>query len=133
MQARLKNYFAWICLSLALLALAIPLYQALAVPAPVELQSVHAASEIHPLYGFAPDSFLNTADAAALDALPGVGEVIAQRIVEMREALGGFQLPEDLLLVHGIGEKVSEKIMDALDENLVELKSTAVPQQIFIK
>ena len=47
---------------------------------------------------------LNLATAAELDALPGVGPVIAERIVSYREENGPFQSVEDLLDVPGIGE-----------------------------
>lgn len=56
--------------------------------------------------GEAPDGKvqLNQATAAELDALPGVGPVIAERIVSYREENGPFQSVEDLLDVPGIGE-----------------------------
>ncbi|HSM02057.1 MAG TPA: ComEA family DNA-binding protein [Acidimicrobiia bacterium] len=47
---------------------------------------------------------INTAGAAALEGLPGVGQVLAQRIVEHRERNGPFTVVEDLLEVPGIGE-----------------------------
>ncbi len=47
---------------------------------------------------------LNQASAAELEALPGVGPVLAQRIVAFREAHGPFRTLEDLLDVPGIGE-----------------------------
>ena len=47
---------------------------------------------------------LNRATATELDALPGIGPVIAQRIVDHRETRGPFQTVEDLLDVPGIGE-----------------------------
>jgi competence protein ComEA len=47
---------------------------------------------------------LNTASAADLEALPGVGPVLAERIVAHREAVGSFGVVEDLLDVPGIGE-----------------------------
>jgi competence protein ComEA len=47
---------------------------------------------------------VNTADAAGLETLPGVGPVLAQRIVEYRELHGSFLQVEDLLDVPGIGE-----------------------------
>lgn len=47
---------------------------------------------------------INTADAVALEALPGVGPVLATRIVAHREAHGPFTVVEDLLDVPGIGE-----------------------------
>ena len=46
-----------------------------------------------------------------LDTLPGVGEVIAQRIIEEREENGPFYYPEDLMNVKGIGEKTLEKLL----------------------
>lgn len=41
----------------------------------------------------------------------GVGEVIAQRIIEEREENGPFYYPEDLMNVKGIGEKTLEKLL----------------------
>ncbi|MBQ8554805.1 MAG: helix-hairpin-helix domain-containing protein [Clostridia bacterium] len=69
---------------------------------------------ILPIVTLAPDSFLNTSDARALEELPGIGEVISQRMVETRQAIGGFDIPEDLLLVKGIGEKRLQEIIDYL-------------------
>jgi competence protein ComEA len=47
---------------------------------------------------------LNTATAADLDSLPGVGPVIAQRIVDWRQQNGGFTSVDDLGEVSGIGD-----------------------------
>lgn len=47
---------------------------------------------------------LNRADAAALEALPGVGPATAAAIVEHRERIGRFTSVEQLLDVRGIGE-----------------------------
>ena len=46
---------------------------------------------------------LNGANAAALGELPGIGPVLAQRILEVRAARGGFRNAEELLDVPGIG------------------------------
>lgn len=51
----------------------------------------------------------NTASAQALQALPGVGEKMASRIVEER-ANGPFKDLEDLQRVKGIGAKKAEKM-----------------------
>ncbi len=48
---------------------------------------------------------VNTATVAQLTALPGVGEAIAQAIVEYRDNNGAFRSVDDLLQVKGIGEK----------------------------
>lgn len=54
---------------------------------------------------------INTADAAHLSLLPGVGEVIAQRIIDYRSEHGNYSSLEDLLFVEGIGEKKLQKIL----------------------
>jgi competence protein ComEA len=46
---------------------------------------------------------INSADAATLEALPGVGPVLAARIVAHRDSAGHFASPDDLLAVRGIG------------------------------
>lgn len=55
---------------------------------------------------------LNRATAAELEALPGVGPVLAERIVAHREQAGGFDTVEDLLEVPGIGEAKLATIRD---------------------
>jgi competence protein ComEA len=55
---------------------------------------------------------LNRADATQLQDLPGVGPVLAERIVAYREDNGPFQTVEDLLEVPGIGEAKLAAIRD---------------------
>ena len=47
---------------------------------------------------------INTATAAELETLPGIGEKRAADIVADRAANGPFRIPEDLTRVKGIGE-----------------------------
>ena len=57
---------------------------------------------------------INTADAAALETLPGVGPVLAERIVAFRTQNGPFGAVEDLLDVPGIGEAKLASIRDTV-------------------
>jgi competence protein ComEA len=57
---------------------------------------------------------LNQADASALEDLPGVGPVLAERIVAHREANGPFDTVEDLLEVPGIGEAKLAAMRDSI-------------------
>ncbi len=53
---------------------------------------------------------LNRAGIEELVKLPGVGEIVAQRIVNYREENGAFQATEELMNVRGIGEKTYLKL-----------------------
>ncbi len=53
---------------------------------------------------------LNTADAAALESLPGIGPALAERILSSRTQLGAFKRVEDLDRVPGIGPKIIERL-----------------------
>lgn len=55
---------------------------------------------------------LNLATLADLDTLPGVGPVLAQRILDARTAQGGFQAVSDLRKVDGIGSSRYEQLKD---------------------
>lgn len=53
---------------------------------------------------------INTAGAAELDRLPGVGPALAERIIQYRTENGPFAKPEDIQNVSGIGPKTFEKM-----------------------
>jgi competence protein ComEA len=55
---------------------------------------------------------LNTATVADLDALPGIGPVLAQRIVDHRTAQGRFTSVEQLDDVDGIGPAIYAELQD---------------------
>lgn len=55
---------------------------------------------------------INTADAAELEKLPGIGPAKARAIVEHREKNGLFRRIEDLSAVSGIGEKTVEALRE---------------------
>lgn len=55
---------------------------------------------------------INSSLAADLMKLPGIGEVMAERIIEYREANGFFIKPDDLKKVKGIGDKKFEKLKE---------------------
>lgn len=100
-----------LALLLGAAALAAAAWCGILLCAPAAL-SVSAASE----RSFPPDSGemfrldLNTASVEELETLPGIGPVLAERIVERRQELGAFRTREDVLSVYGIGEATYEKI-----------------------
>ncbi len=61
-----------------------------------------------------PKIDLNTATLSQLNSLPGIGPVIAERILELREKSGPFKRIEDLMNVRGIGEKKFLKLKDLI-------------------
>jgi len=57
---------------------------------------------------------INTADAAELCRLEGIGESLSAAIIDYRTEHGPFTAVEDLMLVPGIGEKKFAAIQDHL-------------------
>ena len=57
---------------------------------------------------------INTASAAELEALPGIGPTTAQKIVEYREQNGPFVSTQDIINVSGIGPGTYERIKDLI-------------------
>lgn len=50
-----------------------------------------------------PLAFLSTAPTDSLDLLPGIGPVLAGRIIDARRARGGFASWNDVLAIKGVG------------------------------
>ncbi len=59
---------------------------------------------------------LNRAEAWLLQALPGIGEIRAQAIIDYRQQNGRFRLTNELMKVEGIGSTTYERI-----ENLISV------------
>ena len=57
---------------------------------------------------------INTASASDLEKLPGVGKVLAERIVEHREHYGAFRRAEHLLMVRGVSDRKFREIQQML-------------------
>ncbi len=57
---------------------------------------------------------INTASATELEALPGIGEVLAQRIVDYLTQNGPFTSVDQLLDVSGIGDSILAEIRDSV-------------------
>ena len=55
---------------------------------------------------------INTATAEELDALPGVGEVTAARIIAYRDQNGPFRAVDDLIHVEGIADRTIDAVRD---------------------
>jgi competence ComEA-like helix-hairpin-helix protein len=66
--------------------------------------SIRIAANLPPAAAAAPIN-INTATAAQLESLPGVGKVIAERIIAHREQYGSFRRPEHLMMVRGISDR----------------------------
>ena len=84
-----------------------------AVPSGARLAADSTNREMRDLSGTVPKRVdLNRADAGELDQLPGIGPVLAGRIVEHRRTSGPFRSAEDLLAVRGIGPALFERLRD---------------------
>lgn len=74
------------------------------VPSAAQTAAAHTPAAPGPGSGGLVD--LNSATATVLETLPGIGPVLARRIVEHRAFRGGFQRLEDLLQVRGVGPRL---------------------------
>lgn len=60
---------------------------------------------------------VNECTTEDLLTLPGIGEVLAERIIEYRKVNGNFSAPEDILEVNGIGAERYAAIKDIIAVN----------------
>ena len=58
---------------------------------------------------------INSATAAEIEKLPGIGKKSAAAVVAYRTEKGKFKTPKDLLKVKGVGEKTLEKIKNLIN------------------
>jgi comEA protein len=57
---------------------------------------------------------INRAEAWLLEALPGIGETLAQRIIDYRQQNGAFRSISEITEVEGIGQSLYEQIKDLI-------------------
>lgn len=89
----------------------------LAIPAQMQTAPTAAATDASETVPEETVSFpvnINTADAETLAALPGIGQVLAERIVAYRRQNGSFRAIEEITNVEGIGEKKAEAILELI-------------------
>jgi competence protein ComEA len=84
------------------------------LPRPPDRAGDTVASEITSGAGAVPDGpgavDLNRASARELDALPGIGPVLAARIIAHRQQHGPFASRDELLAVRGIGPRLLARL-----------------------
>ncbi|MBZ5702714.1 MAG: helix-hairpin-helix domain-containing protein [Acidobacteriia bacterium] len=88
--------------------------------APVILQAATKKPPVRPVN-------INTATAAELQQVPGIGPVTAKNIVEMRKSYGAFRSVDDLLAIRGIGRKRLEKMRKYLTVGKASAPASKAP------
>jgi competence ComEA-like helix-hairpin-helix protein len=76
------------------------IHKAVPVPTPVAVETTETQQPIR----------LNSGSEGELEQLPTIGPKTALRIVEYRRQHGAFKTLEDLLNIHGVGQRTLEKI-----------------------
>jgi len=77
------------------------------VPQPVNLPPAVANIFFEPIS-------INRAGKEILSTLPGIGPMLAERIVLRREAKGPFRSKDELLHISGIGPKKFARLVDTI-------------------
>lgn len=81
-----------------------------------EAPAADTVADTHASDATAPEGKINinTADAHTLTMLPGIGEVLAQRIVDYRTQNGPFESVEELKNVSGVGDGKLKAILELI-------------------
>ena len=83
-----------------------------------------------------PQVDLNAASKEDLRTLSGIGSALAQRVIDYREAHAGFQAPEEITEVPGIGQRLYDRwrhrlmVGNGTDKGADEDKRTAEAKSI---
>ena len=115
----MKKHSIWILLSVEVFLLALLLGFFLgrnSADSPVQISKLPPATSVESLPSATEETMekinINTADLEQLQRLPGIGEVLAQRIITYRDKNGAFESISELTNVEGIGVERLDKIMD---------------------
>jgi competence protein ComEA len=100
---RRRDQLTWALILLGIFVLLVPRIMRV-------LRGTWVSVETPPRYFARFEVDVNQADWPELSLLPGVGEVVARRIVEYRKQHGPFEKIEDLLKVPGIGPQTLSRI-----------------------
>lgn len=99
---------------------AIPKTTSAPVHSPTEKPEIHIPETDKPVRVMAYDGWkwdrveLNSADSAALDALPGIGPYYARQIIRYRNRLGYFADISQLMDIRGIDSALLDKLRDRI-------------------
>ena len=78
-----------------------------------------------------PKVNLNRADQESLEALPGIGPVLSERIIRYRELLGGFISIDQLLEVYGLKDSHYNRAVDYLYVSAEEVSEIDIDSAVF--
>ena len=110
-----RSVLGWLLLAACVVLAAWAALSGCEAPQRTSYAAAGHAAEVSPIPVQTGAIPVNSADAAMLDKLPGVGPSLAENILTERELNGPFYYPEDLMHVTGIGEKKLSDMRDMLD------------------